>query len=80
MKNYLVLIIVLLFFACKSKNKDVKQAIAVHAKEELMFAGINYNVRNGVSTLTSNCPSEELKNNCKNNTGSQQINQSQYCK
>ena len=80
MKNYLVLIIVLLFFACKSKNKDVKQGIAVHAKEELMFAGINYNVTNGVSTLTSNCPSEELKNNCKNNTGSQQITQSQYCK
>ena len=62
MKKYLLLISSILFFGCKSHDKDIKKAIAVHAKEELMFAGINYIVTNATVTLTGNCPSQELKN------------------
>ena len=62
MKKYLLLISTILFLGCKSQDKDIKQAIAVHAKEELMFAGINYVVRSGTVTLTGNCPSQELEN------------------
>jgi hyperosmotically inducible periplasmic protein len=62
MRRYLVLVVSVLFFGCKSKDKDIKQSIAVGTKEELMFAGVNYTVRNGVVTLTGNCPGEELKN------------------
>jgi len=32
------------FVGCKSKDADIKRSIAVNAKEELMFAGVNYNV------------------------------------
>jgi len=62
MKKYLLFVSSILFLGCKSQDKDIKQAIAVHAKEELMFAGINYIVTNGTVTLTGNCPSQELKN------------------
>jgi len=62
MKKYLLLLSSILFLGCKSQDKDIKKAIAVHAKEELMFAGINYIVTNGTATLTGNCPSQELKN------------------
>ena len=56
MKKYLLFVSSILFLGCKSQDKDIKQAIAVHAKEELMFAGINYIVTNGTVTLTGNCP------------------------
>src|SRR5205085_7050977 len=62
MKTGIVVIIMVVLFGCQSKDGDIKQSIAVNAQEDLMFAGVNYQVKKGTVMLTGNCPSEELRN------------------
>jgi len=62
MKSRIVVIAIAVFFGCQQKDNDIKRSIAANAKEDLMFAGVNYDVEHGVVTLTGNSPSEELKN------------------
>jgi hyperosmotically inducible protein len=62
MKTSVVVISMMVLFGCQSKDGDVKQSIAANAKEDLMFAGVDYQVSKGTVTLTGNCPSEELRN------------------
>src|SRR4051812_46178088 len=61
MKKSLIIFAVVAMTGCKPDDNDIKKAIAVSAKEELMFAGVNYSVDKGVVTLQGNCPSEELR-------------------
>jgi osmotically-inducible protein OsmY len=62
MKNLVLLITVVILFGCTPKDSDIKKSIAISAKEDLMYAGVNYDVHNGIVTLSGNSPSEELKN------------------
>jgi hyperosmotically inducible protein len=62
MKKVICVIVIVAFFGCTQKDNDIKKSIAAKAKEELMFAGVDYRVRSGIVTLSGNSPSEELKN------------------
>lgn len=61
MKILSLLLCFTVVLGCTSKDVGIKESIAANAKEQLMFAGINYSVNNGVVTLTGNAPGEELK-------------------
>lgn len=62
MKEALVCLSIVLLISCKPNDKDIKKAIAVGAREQLNFGGINYTVNKGVVPLTGDCPSEGMKN------------------
>ena len=50
--------------SCKpeSIDKDIKTQLAVKAKTELNYAGLQYTVSNGILTLGGKCPTEKAKN------------------
>lgn len=62
MRVSIIIFLVAVLIGCKPKDSDIKQAIAVNAKEQLAFAGINYTINQQTVTLSGNCPGEELKN------------------
>lgn len=61
MKIAVFLLCTIALCSCTPKDSDIKESIAVNAKEQLMFAGINYSVSHGVVTLTGKSVSQELK-------------------
>lgn len=67
MRKRVLAIGIVAFFGCAQKDNDIKKCIAANAKEELMFAGVDYRVQNGIVTLSGNSPSEELKKKLINN-------------
>jgi hyperosmotically inducible periplasmic protein len=43
------------------KDMDIKSMIAVNAREDPAFAGVNYTVKGGVVTLSGSCPTQKEK-------------------
>jgi osmotically-inducible protein OsmY len=63
MKCLAFLLPLLFLFACSQskKDRDIKVTISATAREEVAFAGVNYIVKEGVVTLSGNCPTQGEK-------------------
>lgn len=56
--NALSVLGIALLAGCSTTDKEIKADIAIKAKTEIGFTGVNYTVQNKVVTLTGICPSE----------------------